>query len=557
MDMFGGLTKTSSRIAIAAALGLVVGGFAFKATPARAADLGGDCCADLEERVAELEATTVRKGNKKVSVTLSGWVIKSFNWWDDGDLSSAYVGDKGYDLGSRFAITGSATIAPGWSAGYNLTVNVQGTKFATGGTSLGFPLSGVSNQFGEGGFGPTGLGGFTSYGAISTLYSFIYIKSDKWGTLNWGHLSPASDNKVVLADISGTVIESNSVFFEGASFILRPKGARLGGFGGMDNGLTWGNFLLCQGLGAGLGTDCFGAAQPAVRYDSPTWGGFSFQTSWGKQEALNPSLFDIPSERSNFWDLAVMYTADWNSIKLSAAYTYTWMESAALSGSFTAGACDWPGGFCQGDQDSLHNDHLHQIGGSILHKPSGLGIFGQYTHEDTGGSFSFFSDTHLNPNLSLFTDVVTIKTPETNTWYVKPFWRKTWSPIGATTLFGEYGQYNDQFDAGAGGLCETFDNSFGTNIDAFCNRRQVNLFDREVFVTGSEVQRWGLGVVQEIDSAAMHVYARWQHQDISLDLTGASVVFDSSDNRFESRRQHVGQGFEDWDLFQVGGIIFF
>ena len=103
--------------------------------------------------MAELEATTVRKGNKKVSVTLSGWVIKSFNWWDDGDISSAYVGDKGYDLGSRFAITGSATIAPGWSAGYNLTVNVWGTKFATGGTSLGLPVSGASDQFGEGGFG--------------------------------------------------------------------------------------------------------------------------------------------------------------------------------------------------------------------------------------------------------------------------------------------------------------------------------------------------------------------------------------------------------------------
>ena len=47
--------------------------------PRQAADLGGDCCADLEERVAELEATTVRKGNKKVSVTLSGWVVKSMN----------------------------------------------------------------------------------------------------------------------------------------------------------------------------------------------------------------------------------------------------------------------------------------------------------------------------------------------------------------------------------------------------------------------------------------------------------------------------------------------
>ncbi|MFV0367708.1 MAG: porin, partial [Hyphomicrobiaceae bacterium] len=43
---------------------------------AKAADLGGDCCADLEERVAELEATTARKGNRKVSLTISGWVAE-------------------------------------------------------------------------------------------------------------------------------------------------------------------------------------------------------------------------------------------------------------------------------------------------------------------------------------------------------------------------------------------------------------------------------------------------------------------------------------------------
>ena len=572
--MFGGLTKTSSRIAIAAALGLVVGGFAFKATPARAADLGGDCCADLEERVAELEATTVRKGNKKVSVTLSGWVIKSFNWWDDGDINSAYVGDKGYDLGSRFAITGSATIAPGWSAGYNLTVNVWGTKFATGGTSLGLPVTGASNQFGEGGFG---LVDGSSFGSINTLYSFIYLKSDRWGTLNWGHLSPASDNKVVLADISGTVIESNSVFFEGASFILRPKGDRIGGFGGLDNGLTWGNFLQCQGLGAGLGTDCFGAAQPAVRYDSPTWGGFSFQTSWGKQEAINP-IIGIPSPLSNFWDLALMYTADWNSIKISAAYTYTWMESAADSGFFRPGFCDIDNRFlssendgCVGDVNTLDNAKLHQIGGSILHKPSGLGIFGQYTHEATGGGDEFFGfanglvDRGFDINEENF---LRISNPDTNTWYVKPFWRKVWGSmngvglgsLGATTLYGEYGQYNDQFQAGLGGLCGTFDGSSGTNIDTFCNTVSFGnssiTAPVDVFVTGSEVQRWGLGVVQEIDAAAMHVYARWQHQDIDLDLTGITETF-HSDGSITFDKRHVGQSFDNWDLFQVGGIIFF
>ena len=126
--MFGGLTKTSSRIAIAAALGLVVGGFAFKATPARAADLGGDCCADLEERVAELEATTVRKGNKKVSVTLSGWVVKSFNWWDDGESDSSFVGDKGTTLAPASPSPARRRSLRAGRAGFNLTVLAPGTS---------------------------------------------------------------------------------------------------------------------------------------------------------------------------------------------------------------------------------------------------------------------------------------------------------------------------------------------------------------------------------------------------------------------------------------------
>ena len=514
--MFGGLTTTSSRIAIAAALGLVVGGFAFKATPARAADLGGDCCADLEERVAELEATTVRKGNKKVSVTLSGWVVKSFNWWDDGDTSSAFVGDKGYDLGSRFAITGSATIAPGWSGGFNLTLLATSDLFATSGTLA------ASNQIDE-------LGGtFFDFG-LNPLYSFIYIKSDRWGTLNWGHLSPASDNPAVLADISGTVIESNSVFFEGASFLLRAKGAPKGPNGLDANGLAWEDFLRCQGLGLGIGTDCFGAAMPAVRYDSPTWGGFRFETSWGKNDLTQFST----TPESNFWDIAAFYTADWNSIKLSAAAAYTWQENGNLTG----------------DQDNLW-----QAGASILHKPSGLGIYamGQWERPDGSNvstfgidSISLDSITISNPPPNINFDLTFTglngpafvqSNPDTDVWYIKPFWRKIWSPIGATTLFGEYGQYNDQFAAGTN-LC-SFTTFAGSNLGNFCAPTPtVSLGGglitassvpgdilKGAFVTGSEVQRWGLGVVQEIDSAAMHVFARWQHQEMSADIVGLQIT---------------------------------
>ena len=93
-------------------------------------------------------------------------------------------------------------------------------------------------------------------------------------------------------------------------------------------------FWLCSSAVA-PGADCFGAAEPAVRYDSPTWGGFRFETSYGTASlclrfwtmtphSLIDIFFDHPrTNDSNFWDAAVFYTADWNSIKLTAAYAFT------------------------------------------------------------------------------------------------------------------------------------------------------------------------------------------------------------------------------------------
>jgi hypothetical protein len=79
--MSGGLSLRRHVLVVTAATALM-GSFAHE--PVKAADLGGDCCADLEDRVAELEATTVRKGNKKVSVTLYGQVNRAALFWDDG-----------------------------------------------------------------------------------------------------------------------------------------------------------------------------------------------------------------------------------------------------------------------------------------------------------------------------------------------------------------------------------------------------------------------------------------------------------------------------------------
>jgi hypothetical protein len=85
----------------------------------KAADLGGSCCADLEERVAELEATTARKGNRKVSLTISGEVSKALLWFDKGPDGGGYSGvSENYNFGSRVRMLGQAQVSKEWSAGY-------------------------------------------------------------------------------------------------------------------------------------------------------------------------------------------------------------------------------------------------------------------------------------------------------------------------------------------------------------------------------------------------------------------------------------------------------
>ena len=117
---------------------------------------------------------------------------------------------------------------------------------------------------------------------------------------------------------------------------------------------------------------------------------------------------------------------------------------------------------------------LFQAGASVMHKPSGLGVYAMGQWENSGGSQAsglgmssvsldgatlslpvFPTPAAVNIDLSYgggAAPFVTQSNPDTDAWYIKPFWRKTWTPAGATTLFGEYGQYNDQYAAGTN-LC--------------------------------------------------------------------------------------------------------
>ncbi len=123
--MYGGVRGGATvRLAL---VGIVASVFA---APAFAADLGGNCCSDLEERIAELEATTARKGNRKVSLTVSGWVSEAVFFWDDGVERNVYVGTNSLEQ-DRFRFVGEAKISDKWSAGYTLEIGVWGVNSKT------------------------------------------------------------------------------------------------------------------------------------------------------------------------------------------------------------------------------------------------------------------------------------------------------------------------------------------------------------------------------------------------------------------------------------------
>ena len=72
-------------------------------------------------------------------------------------------------------------------------------------------------------------------------------------------------------------------------------------------------------------------------------------------------------------------------------------------------------------------------------------------------------------------------------------------------------------------------------------------------MTGSKVDRWGAGVVQEIDAAAMHVWFNWQHLELDAGLCRQR----HRPSNPSATSISVKQNFDDLDMFMAGGVIFF
>ena len=190
------------------------------------------------------------------------------------------------------------------------------------------------------------------------------------------------------------------------------------------------------------------------------------------------------------WAIAGRYAGEFNAIKLAAAIAYTESTDGAAITDIATGA------------SFRRQSSGLQAGVYVQHIPTGLFVYGAYGKD--------FNSNLLSPGEIAFTGV---KKKDGDNIYLKAGVRTRLSPLGHTVVFGEYGENTDKM-----------------SIDLFVNQN----------VRTSNLQQWGLGVVQEIDQAAMSVW--FVYRNFSADVSG--------DNGFKL-------DFADLQLFKVGALINF
>ena len=385
--MIGGLLKNTSTLAILAAAGIIIGGVTLAPKAARAADLGGDCCADLEERVAELEATTARKGNRKVSLTISGAVTSAILFWDDGIERDANVITPD-TIGGGFTFSGSGKVGGGTTAGYNLNFDAR----------FGDPGDGNGLQPDNTKAGPPVTGGYSAVGLIAPVEVWVYLDNKSLGRLTMGHRSSAYKSSNGAADLggdSGLNAYNGGMIDLAAGIAIRSANATTGtGFN-----TSWYGALDNDGGGVGA------VRGMSVRYDSPTFAGFTFAASLGHVDAQQITAAPIYTGADDVYSAALAYNASFGGtdVALTAA-----VQNVTEAGLTPASAL-------------TVTDSRWLIGASLYNKPTGLFLTGEYD----------------KVTLNAVTNASSLN------WFLKGGIRKNWNGLGESNFYAAYERSDD------------------------------------------------------------------------------------------------------------------
>jgi hypothetical protein len=469
-------------------------GFLLNTGSASAADLGGNCCADLEERIAELEATTVRKGNRRVSLTVSGHVNRSLLYWNDGFQQDLYSVDNAIS-NSRFRFTGNAKLTADLTAGFytefTLAIGARSHNVSQVDDD-GFPGSGGilgGSVFGD------GIGG-AGDSVIDFNQAYWYVESKHWGRFNLGRLNTSTAG-ISIIDLSTTgVIANSQPFLWGGGMIMRNGLGQLAAtstsvtlnWAQQCGGPTSGNPPAATGIFGGAGpysTDCglhSSSRRDGVSYLTPTWHGFTFGGSYGEDD---------------FWDLAGRYAGEWHGFRVAAGIGYRWYGDREADIPIPAAA----------PFDKLSDTDRRQwlSSASIMHVATGLfasASWLQYEYRGTSANEIFGLDPARNR-------------PDTELWWGDIGIQKNWTGWGATTFYAEVGKVFE----GITGLTST--------PGAFAGTSGLFPLGARGVVVDSDMTWAGGGMVQTIDAAAMDLYLGfriyWADADMG-DLPGTPAV---------------------------------
>lgn len=358
----------------------------FSLLPAGAADLNGGCCADLEERVAELEATTAKKGNRKMSVVVYGEVDRAF-------LYTHNLGSKQYGFidnsnsPSRFGVMGEGKINKDWKAGYRIELGLSDR-----------PPIGILNE------------------QVTIRHLDVWVESATLGRVTVGHTDMASQGTGQIT-VANTTVASRMLS-------LAPLSTA---------------FLL------GYDLPFNDVRRDGIRYDSPSLGGFIVSGGYADGDQ---GLVAVGFNPSHAVDIAVRYAnefkggGDW---RLAAGVSYRDENQSLGSLPFIP----------------LTRETVVQASASLKQMSSGLFVnlaMGRVTNDVIFGDFSAYQ--------------------------VQAGWEKNVFGIGATTLFGGWGEM--------------------------------------VINGGPKPWQIELGAVQAVDAAALDLYVSWKQ--IDLDTAGTKKV---------------------------------
>ena len=356
---------------------------------AEAADLGGDCCADLEERIAELEATTARKGNRKVSLTISGWVNEAVFAWDDSRERNVYVGTNALEQ-DRFRFTGEAKIMNGWSAGYTLEIGVVGA---------------ASNRWDQ------KIDDGDTLSALTIRKSNWFIKSGDYGQVAVGLNGSATYHLLDDADITQT----RNFYDAEAASVYNSRFRLNGGPGNSLSALRW------TDVERGFNNSTPGQAgrRNVVRYDLPTIHGFTATTAWGEDD-LGDVALAYKGEIHDFLGHDFLVAArvgygqstDPGTTITNGFSTTVVGGTACISG--TSSASSEPGFDCKWGGAAA----------TIMHEATGLYAYGGW------GKQKVDTDNLVTANELVEHD--------SQVWFLQLGIEQKWCSLGKTTVFGQF-----------------------------------------------------------------------------------------------------------------------